>query len=261
MGARGLALPWKASAVPTEWEKFEAVNGAVPRPEQPASYLAEISWNGTRISSAPREWGTRVEPSEHRTGGSSPAAMEPVSEDAALAAACQSGDLRGYERLYAMHGARMKNLARNILGNSVDAEDAVQETFLKVQRKIASFRGQSSFVTWTYRILINTCYDARRSRLRKKEVANDDSEETPRMEPRAPGAHPSLRMALERALAKLTRHQRDVFLLYEVEGFRHAEIAEMLEMSAMASKNTLFQAKKNLRQMLEPPRSSSAEVR
>jgi RNA polymerase sigma-70 factor (ECF subfamily) len=202
-----------------------------------------------------------VEPSEHFAGGPNPAAMDAVSEDAALAAGCRSGDLRAYERLYAMHGARMKNMARNVLGSVIDAEDAVQETFLKVQRSIAGFRGQSSFVTWTYRILINTCYDARRSRLRNREVANDDSEEAPRPEPRAPGAHPSLRMALERALAKLTQHQRDVFLLYEVEGFRHAEIAGMLEMTETASKNTLFQAKKNLRQMLEPPRSSGAEKR
>ena len=226
MGTMGLALPWKA-----------------------------------RISSTLRERGTRVQPSEQFAGGPSPAAVDALSEDAALAAACRSGDLRAYERLYAMHGARMKNLARNVLGNPIDAEDAVQDTFLKVQRSIASFRGQSSFVTWTYRILINTCYDARRSRLRKKEVANDDSVETPRPEPRAPGAHPTLRMALERALEKLTRHQRDVFLLYEVEGFRHAEIAGMLEMTEAASKNTLFQAKKNLRQMLEPPRSSAAETR
>jgi RNA polymerase sigma-70 factor (ECF subfamily) len=202
-----------------------------------------------------------VEPSEQFTGGPSPAVGEALSEDAALAAACRAGDLRAYERLYAMHGARLKNLARNVLGNPIDAEDAVQDTFLKVQRSIASFRGQSSFATWIYRILMNTCYDARRSRLRKKEVANDDSEETPQREPRAPGAHPSLRMALERALARLTRHQRDVFLLYEVEGFRHAEIAGMLEMTETASKNTLFQAKKNLRQMLEPPRSSRAEAR
>jgi RNA polymerase sigma-70 factor (ECF subfamily) len=226
MGTMGLALPWKA-----------------------------------RISSTLRERGTRVEPSEHFAGGANPAAVDALGEDAALAAACRSGDLRAYERLYAMHGARMKNLARNVLGNPSDAEDAVQEAFLKVQRSIASFRGQSSFVTWTYRILINTCYDARRSRLRKREVANDDSEETPRHEPRAPGAHPALRMALERALAKLTQHQRDVFLLYEVEGFRHAEIAGMLEMTETASKNTLFQAKKNLRLMLEPPRSSAAEAR
>ncbi len=226
MGTIGLALPWKA-----------------------------------RISSVPRERGTRVEPSEHFVGGPNLAAEDAQSEDAALAAACRSGDLRAYERLYEIHGARMKNLARNLLGNPVDAEDAVQETFLKVHRSIAGFRRQSSFVTWTYRILINTCYDARRSRLRKKEVANEDSKESPGIEPRAPGAHPTLRMALERALAELTQHQRDVFLLYEVEGFRHAEIAGMLEMTETASKNTLFQAKKSLRQMLEPPRGSAAEAR
>jgi len=179
-------------------------------------------------------------------------------EDIALAAACQSGDFRAYERLYALHGVRMKNLARNLLGNPIDAEDAVQDTFLKIQRSIGSFRGQSSFATWTFRILINTCYDARRSRMRKREIANDKRAESPRPEPRAPAAHPSLRLALERAVATLTKHQRDVFLLYEVEGFRHSEIAAMLAITETASKNTLFQAKKNLRQMLEPPRSSSA---
>jgi RNA polymerase sigma-70 factor (ECF subfamily) len=183
-------------------------------------------------------------------------------DDAALADACRAGDLHAYERLYSLQGARMKNLARNILGNATDAEDAVQETFLKVQRSIASFRGQSSFVTWTFRILVNTCYDARRSRLRKKEVSTEDEPQhedaTPPPEPRAAVAHPSLRLALERAVAKLTRHQRDVFLLYEVEGFRHAEISEMLEITETASKNTLFQAKKNLRQMLEPPRAHDA---
>jgi RNA polymerase sigma-70 factor, ECF subfamily len=222
MGTMGLALPWKA-----------------------------------RISSAVRERGTRVEPSGLSGDSQKAAVLNVPSEDASLAAACLAGDLRAYERLYALYGARMKNLARNLLGSASDAEDAVQDTFLKVQRSIASFRGQSSFVTWTFRILINTCYDARRSRMRKKEVANDDSEETPRMEPRAPGAHPSLRMALERALGELTQHQRDVFLLYEVEGFRHAEIAGMLSITETASKNTLFQAKKNLRQMLEPPRANA----
>jgi RNA polymerase sigma-70 factor (ECF subfamily) len=227
MGTMGLALPWE-----------------------------------TRISSEPRERDKRVEPSEDLTGRPietvAPAATAlPVSLDAELAARCRAGDLSGYERLYALHGKRMKNVARNLLGNAIDAEDAVQETFLKVQRSVGSFRGQSSFVTWTYRILINTCYDALRSRVRKKEVANDDSEDSPRPEPRAPGAHPSLRMALERALATLTKHQRDVFLLYEVEGFHHAEIAGMLEITETASKNTLFQAKRNLRQVLEPPRGSA----
>jgi RNA polymerase sigma-70 factor (ECF subfamily) len=218
-----------------------------------------LAWE-TRIPAvAQRE--RRVEP--FRGEIAAPDAAEAGrAEDTALAAACRSGDLRAYERLYSLHGARMKNLARNILGSAMDAEDAVQETFLKVQRGIATFRGQSSFVTWTFRILVNTCYDARRSRLRKKEVAADDEQQrdaaAPRPEPHAAVAHPSLRMALERALAKLTRHQRDVFLLYEVEGFRHAEISSMLEISEAASKNTLFQAKKSLRQMLEPPRGGYA---
>ncbi|HTP68369.1 MAG TPA: RNA polymerase sigma factor [Dongiaceae bacterium] len=209
-----------------------------------------------RISTVAGGGTGRVEPAEiedksKRTSG--------VSEDAALAEGCRQGKGAAYERLYRAQGARMRNLARNLLGSPSDAEDAVQETFLKIQRSIGSFRGQSSFVTWTFRILVNTCYDMRRSRVRRKEHARDSDPEKPQpREPRAPNAHPSLRMALERALAELTKHQREVFLLYEVEGFRHSEIATMLEISETASKNTLFQAKRNLRGMLEPPRSAEA---
>lgn len=210
-----------------------------------------------RISSVAGEGGPRVEPSE-TAAGQNPK-MSPPADDAALAAGCLAGDMRAYERLYQLQGARMKNLARNLLGTQSDAEDAVQDTFLKLQRSITSFRGQSSIVTWTYRILVNTCYDMLRKRRRRKEQTQEEGGETvQRRELSAPGGHPSLRMALERALAQLTRHQRDVFLLYEVEGFRHAEIAAMLEISETASKNTLFQAKKNLRGMLEPPRTTEA---
>jgi RNA polymerase sigma-70 factor, ECF subfamily len=215
-----------------------------------------------RIPPVPRDRERRLEPLRDPASlaGLDPAAEAARAEDSALAAACLAGDLRAYERLFALHGTRMKNLARNLLGNPLDAEDAVQETFLKIQRSIAGFRGQSSFVTWTFRILVNTCHDARRKRSRKKEIAHEDLAvgDAPPIEPRAPGSHPSLKMALERALAELTQHQREVFLLYEVEGFRHAEIAETLEITEAASKNTLFQAKKNLRGMLEPPRSSDA---
>jgi RNA polymerase sigma-70 factor, ECF subfamily len=213
-----------------------------------------------RISGQRHEWEMRVEPSENPAIRIN-APTDTSKLDATLAAACLGGDLSGYERLYRLYGTRMKSLAWNLLGSHSDAEDAVQDTFLKMQRAMASFRGQSSFVTWAFRILINTCYDARRKRVRTKEVSSDPGENTSFPEPRAPGGHPSLRLALERALATLTRHQRDVFLLYEVEGFRHAEIAGMLEISETASKNTLFQAKKNLRAMLEAPRSGAAEAR
>ena len=227
MGTMGLALPWEA-----------------------------------RISQQRLQRG-RVDRAE-TTSGVSSAAARASADDAALAAACQAGDLHAFELLYQLYGSRMKSMARNLLGTTSDAEDAVQDTFLKIQRSITTFRGQSSFATWSFRILINTCYDARRSRMRKKEVSQDEPElpeAAPRPEPRAPGAHPSLKLALENAVAQLTRQQREVFLMYEVEGMRHSEIAAVLEISETASKNTLFQAKKNLRQMLEAPRSSAAEAR
>jgi RNA polymerase sigma-70 factor, ECF subfamily len=209
-----------------------------------------------RISGAVHTGERRVEPSESRT--ESERLTADSSQDAGVAAACLSGNLQGYEQLYRWQGSRMKNLARNLLGSQADAEDAVQETFLKIQRNIASFRGQSSFVTWSFRILVNTCHDLRRARVRRKDRASDDVDSLlPGDVPRAPVAHPSLRMALERALERLTAHQREVFLLYEVEGFRHAEIGGMLGISETASKNTLFQAKKNLRALLEPPRSAA----
>jgi len=145
-----------------------------------------------------------------------------------------------------MHGARMKNLARNVLGSPTDAEDAVQETVLI---SAAQHRELSRAIEFrdldVSGSLINTCYDARRSRqCARRKSRTDDSEETPRIGGHAaPGAHPTLRMALERALGKLTRHQRDVFLLYEVEGFRHAEIAGMLEMTETGLEEHAFSGK------------------
>src|SRR5215475_8309523 len=149
MGTMGLALPWEA----------------------------RISLE--RVQRGP------VEPREATAGASSD--VQASRDDSALAAACRAGDLRAFEELYRLHGARMKSMARNLLGTPADAEDAVQDTFLKIQRSIATFRGQSSFLTWSFRILINTCYDARRSRMRKREVPQDepDRESGPGPEPRA----------------------------------------------------------------------------
>jgi RNA polymerase sigma-70 factor, ECF subfamily len=230
MGTLRLALPWEAR-ISLERRRNEMRHGEMRLP--PSEFTPPVSRSAAELS----------------------------SNDAALASACQSGDLRAFELLYQLHGLRMKSVARNLLGTRSDAEDAVQDTFLKIQRSVTKFRGQSSFATWSFRILINTCYDVRRARMRKKEVAHEKPDEATIPEPRARVAHPTLRIALEHALAQLTRHQRDIFLLYEVEGFRHSEIASLLEISESASKNTLFQAKKNLRQLLEAPRSSAREAR
>ena len=179
------------------------------------------------------------------------AATDARREDSALAADCRAGNLGAYERLYESQSAKMKSIAMNMLGNPQDAEDAVQETFMKVHRGIRYFKGQSAFSTWVYRILMNSCYDMRRRKMRRQETPEQDLvPEGESFDPPTKGANHPLRLALEKCVAQLTPHLRSVFLLYEVEGFKHAEIGEMLGISEMASKNALYQAKRRLREML-----------
>jgi len=178
--------------------------------------------------------------------------------EAALVQACRAGSVSAFEQLYQSHGAKMKSIAYNLLGNTSDAEDAVQETFLKAYRAMGSFKGDSSLSTWVTRILINTCRDLHRRRVRKPELQElhaDAEDNRPAAEPRARGDHP-LRVVLENCLAQLEERRRTVFLLFEVEGLRHTEIGEILGISEASSKNTLFQAKRELREMLLAARRS-----
>ena len=191
------------------------------------------------------------EPAEPDTDATAAVRAVVVSdEDSALAEACRSGSLSAYERLYQTHGARMKSIARNLLGNAPDAEDAVQDVFLKIHRSIGTFKGQSAFSTWIYRILLNSCYDIRRKRQRRQETPELDLDPEGVPEPPAPETDHPLRLALERLVAQLQPRHRRVFLLAEVEGFKHAEIAAMLYISEAASKNVLYQAKRELRNRL-----------
>lgn len=185
------------------------------------------------------------------------------SEDELLES-CRRGDVPAFEKLYELHGARMKSIARNLLGRDTDAEDAVQETFLKVYRGAASFRGSAALSTWIYRILVNTCYDALRRRRRRSEdpleppapeSSGDRAEGTPIP---APATDHPLRLAIEQSLTKLAPRQRTVFLLSAVEGFSHREIAQVLDVSEGASRTLLFEAKRRLQELLWSPGPGSA---
>jgi RNA polymerase sigma-70 factor (ECF subfamily) len=188
------------------------------------------------------------------------ARIEARADDAHLAHACRSGDMQAYEQLYQTQSAKMKSIAMNLLGNAHDAEDVVQETFLKIHRGIKYFKGQSAFSTWTYRILVNCCYDLRRKKMRRQETPEQDLvPEDQTFESPAPMHDHPLRMALEKCVKELTPYLRSVFLLYEVEGFKHSEIGVMLGISEMASKNALYQAKRKLREMLSQ-HSGSGEM-
>ncbi len=231
MGISGLALPWQITMArqPACPDSIEATQEK--RPEKHLFGTDDPANSAARSADALR-------------------LAESRATDSALAEACRRGRLGAYEQLYQMHGARLKSLAMNLLSNRHDAEDAVQETFLKVHRSIATFKGQSSFATWVYRILVNSCYDMRRKKVRRQETPEEDFESSAFPGAPAPATNHPLRIAIERSLTRLSAQQREVFILAEVEGFKHSEIGGILGISEAASKNALFQAKKHLRQML-----------
>lgn len=172
------------------------------------------------------------------------------ASEAHLLAACRQKDLRAFEHLYEIHGPRLKSVAYHIVGNRQDAEDAVQETFIKVFRSIQGFQGESGIGTWLYRILVNVCYDV--ARKRKREA---DPEEHGIERRAAPTGQIGLKVALDTALRKIHPKHRMVFLLFEVEGLRHADIAAILEVPEGTSKAWLFEAKKELKRMLTETRT------
>jgi RNA polymerase sigma-70 factor (ECF subfamily) len=164
--------------------------------------------------------------------------------DRRLAARCAAGDSVIFEEIYRRYGDRMKSIAWNHLGTIADAEDAVQETFLKVHRAASTYTGEASFATWLFRILVNTCYDVLRKRQRRIEETPID--ET--MDRSANGVDEAKRITLRKLLDQLPEQRRSVFTLFEIEGLSHAEIGQILGITEGNSKWLLFATKKELKE-------------
>lgn len=166
------------------------------------------------------------------------------TEDVALALA---GDTRAFERLYRRHVPRIHGLCRRMVGPAL-AEDTTQDIFIRAWEKLDRFGGRSAFGTWLYRLAINVCLARRsragklRERFRHDQVALDRA--------RAPGPHGDHRMDLERAIDRLPDGAKQVFLLHDVEGYKHREIGEMLGIAAGTSKSQLHEARMALRRHL-----------
>jgi RNA polymerase sigma-70 factor (ECF subfamily) len=138
-------------------------------------------------------------------------------------------------------------------GSAHDAEDLLQDIFLLAHRKLGSFRGDSSLGTWLYRLAVNHCLDVFRSRQAKMTRATESLDEEGAAEPAAtsPMVPTAVsRLDLERAIARLPAGCRTAFVLHDVEGFEHNEIAKLLGVSEGTSKSQVHKARMKLRAML-----------
>ena len=191
----------------------------------------------------------------------------PIAGEAEAIEAAKNGDAEAFSRLYSLHKRRVYTLCLRMLGNVSEAEDMTQEAFLHLFRKIGSFRGESAFSTWLHRLTVNLVL----MQLRKKGLNLVSLEETINPDDDAPkrdfGTHDPIltgsvdRVALERAVALLPPGYRMVFVLHDVEGFEHNEIAAMLGCSTGNSKSQLHKARLRLRELLRQPSQPPAQER
>ena len=173
--------------------------------------------------------------------------------DLELAQRCRHGDAVAFEELYRAHAGRIYSLVLRMAGQAHDAEDLLQEVFLHAHRKLGSFRGESSLGTWLYRLAVNHCLDVLRSRQARMARTTDSLDADDSVEPAA--AMPAVptaisRMDLERAIAQLPDGCRAAFVLHDVEGFEHNEVARLLGVSEGTSKSQVHKARMKLRAML-----------
>jgi RNA polymerase sigma-70 factor, ECF subfamily len=173
--------------------------------------------------------------------------------DLELAARCRAGDADAFEELYRQHARRLFSLVMRMVGSAEDAEDLVQEVFLQAHRKLAGFRGESTLGTWLYRLTMNHCLDHLRGRQAKMSRATGSLDDEDAIEPMAPAPmvpQAISRLDLERAIDALPPGSRAAFLLHDVEGFEHREIADILGISEGTSKSQVHKARLKLRTLL-----------
>jgi len=169
---------------------------------------------------------------------------------AELVERCRRGEPEAFEELYRRHASRVYNLACRFTGSQAEGEDLLQEVFVQVFRKLDSFKGESAIGTWIHRLATNLCLDHVRSRDgRARQVTDqlDDEGHVPSREPRPLRAE---RIDLERAIARLPLGYRAAFVLHDVEGFEHHEVAAMLGIAEGTSKSQVHKARMRIREYL-----------
>ncbi len=179
--------------------------------------------------------------------------IDPTAPDIELCRMAANGDLAAFEIIYERYHRRTYSLCLRMSSSQTEAEDLTQEVFIQLFRKIGSFRGDSAFSTWLHRLTVNQVLMHFRRRSVKNERTSDDGE-MPEQTVRG-SANPNRmqvvdRIALKNAIAELPNGYRNVFVLHDVEGFEHEEVARMMGISVGTSKSQLHKARLKLRGLL-----------
>jgi RNA polymerase sigma-70 factor (ECF subfamily) len=178
----------------------------------------------------------------------SPVESVPSAEPLSDVARAAAGDVRAFEELYRTHLPRVNSLVRRMTAGR-EADELTQDVFVRVWQKLGSFRGDSSFTTWLHRLAVNVVIERfRTDQVRRARM--HDGEDIFEMLP-APAQTRDLGMDFEAALERLPDGAREIFVLHDVEGYKHREIAAMLDISAGTSKAQLHRARMMLRRHLK----------
>lgn len=182
---------------------------------------------------------------------SSPARQEDATQDSdrvdvALAA---EGDPQAFERLYRRHAARVYSLARRMTSDQ-EAEELTQDVFVRTWKKLHTFRGEAQFSSWLYRLAVNVIYARQRTKSVRRGRLASDERALDRAATRGRSGSLEIRIDFEAAIQHLPAGAKEIFVLHDVEGYKHREIADMLEISEGTSKSQLHRARMILRDHL-----------
>jgi RNA polymerase sigma factor (sigma-70 family) len=213
------------------------------------------SWNSAELSPEPPPssalpQGPEVKAAAANRSVNPPSSVPASLDDARLLAGLRRGDEGAFETLYRRHVGPMHGFALRLTSKRAEAEDLTQEVFVRAWESRAAFQSLDHFVHWLRRVMVNSWINRLRKRKELELPTDADGIETTEIEA-PPASAPGLRLDLASALASLSPRLRAVALLFDLYGFGHDEIGELLDMTAGASKVQLHRARRRLREMLQ----------
>ena len=174
-----------------------------------------------------------------------------ADESAELARRAQTGDVAAFERLYRAHAGHVRAVCLRLCADAQRAEESAQDAWVRAWERLATWRGEAAFATWLHRLTVNVVLEsfrAERRRLARVSLAGDDDDG---VDAAIASSEPGDALDLESAISRLPRGARTVFVLHDVEGYRHAEIAEMTGLAEGTLRAQLCRARRLLMEMLD----------